>query len=402
METRRPTHCSFVTNASPPSPTAHFPRQISESTSNPIVASSPPPTPPSRSPNRAERRFEYITSPCEWVERYCPGGYHPVHLGDVFSNGQYEMLVSKFSESTTERQILDHIFEAAPTQAKSHITQLLGEFQHHGPNGIHRCLVFEPMGPAVNTMVQKLPQFNPPKAGMKFRYPLPMAKNILKQALQALAFLHQHGIAHGDFQPGSILFALEDISSMPQDELRQEENVKTGSISPQVQRRDGKQDPWVPRYLSITQPLLILAGTIDNTTYVWSFGCLVFELVTGEPLFTLGRSEWQDDEHLLDMHTSLGPLPDGLFRRWKTSSLYFTPERDLYNLEPGGAPKGLETLYEAESMEELFGTGVDLDKEEARKITGLIRRILQYDPAKRPSPAELLRDPWFSEEASSL
>ena len=37
-----------------------------------------------------EKRFKPITSPCEWVEDYRPGGYHPVVLGDVFNNGQYK------------------------------------------------------------------------------------------------------------------------------------------------------------------------------------------------------------------------------------------------------------------------------------------------------------------------
>jgi serine/threonine protein kinase len=51
-----------------------------------------PPTPPARAPNDEERRFETITSPCEWIESYHPGGYHPVHLGDSFKNGQYTVL----------------------------------------------------------------------------------------------------------------------------------------------------------------------------------------------------------------------------------------------------------------------------------------------------------------------
>lgn len=39
-----------------------------------------------------EPRFKTITSPCEWVEVYHPGGYHPVHLGDTFNDGQYKVL----------------------------------------------------------------------------------------------------------------------------------------------------------------------------------------------------------------------------------------------------------------------------------------------------------------------
>ena len=55
-------------------------------------------------------------------------------------------------------------------------------------------------------------------------------------------------------------------------------------------------------------------------------------------------------------------------------------------------------MVEEPSMEELFDeAGPDLEKEEARKVKALILWILQYDPAKRPSPAEILLDPWFCE-----
>ncbi|KAI5302268.1 hypothetical protein KEM55_001221, partial [Ascosphaera atra] len=173
------------------------------------------------------------------------------------------ILMSEISESTTELRILRHIAEAAPTEAARCITTLIDEFLHHGPNGVHRCLVFEPMGPSVNSMVEELPQFNPRKFGMKVRYPLWMAKSILKQSLQALALLHENGISHGDFQPGNILFTLKDIDSAPEDVLRQdpedvqrEDEFYAGTISPPVQRLDGKEDKGAPRYLCVAQPLV--------------------------------------------------------------------------------------------------------------------------------------------------
>ncbi|GKZ95432.1 hypothetical protein AnigIFM59636_009438 [Aspergillus niger] len=426
---------------------------------------SPPPTPPSRAVTDDEWRFETITLPCEWVEDYHPGGYHPVILGDVFNNGQYKVirklgegsystvwlacdlkdggyvalkiLVAQLPESTAELHILRHITETAPTEAARHVTRLLGEFEHHGPNGVHKCLVFEPMGPSVNSMVEELPQFKPRMFGMKVRYPLWMAKSILKQSLDALAFLHRNGIAHGDFQPGNILFTLKDLRSTPEDVLRQEENVEAESISPPVQRLDGKEDKWAPRYLCVAQPLspftnytegfnvklsdmggayffanpptkpvtplglrapeLILTGVVNNTLDVWSFGCLVFELITGEPLFCVPPSEYEDDDHLLSLTERLGALPDELFRHWKTSSLYFTPDRKLFNCQIGGVDPGEEPLMvEQISMEEQFDSAEpDIDEKEADEVKTLIRWILQYDPAKRPSPEEILSHPWF-------
>ena len=53
-------------------------------------------------------------------------------------------------------------------------------------------------------------------------------------------------------------------------------------------------------------------------------------------------------------------------------------------------------MVEQMSMDELFDqAGPDLDEEEAQKVKALIQQILQYDPAERPSPAEILSDPWF-------
>lgn len=166
-----------------------------------------------------------------------------------------KILVSEISGSTNELRILHYITEVALADSPRHITRLLGEFEHHGTNGVHKCLVFEPMGPSVNSMVEELPQFKPRKWGMKIRYPIWMAKSILKQSLQGLDFLHKNGISHGDFQPGNILFTLNDIDSTPEHNLRQTEDVEAGSISTLVERLDGKQDRWAPKYLCISQSL---------------------------------------------------------------------------------------------------------------------------------------------------
>ncbi|KAI0965912.1 serine protein kinase [Xylaria arbuscula] len=412
--------------------------------------SSPPSTPPSRPPEDHERRFKNIGTPCEWVENYHPGGFHPVHLGDAFDHGRYrivrklgegsfstvwlardtqnntyvalKILMSEVAgtEPDKELRILQHLFGVAPVQAARFVTRILGEFEHIGPNGTHKCLVFEAMGPTVNSMVEELPQFKPRNRHMKVRYPPQMARTILKQSLEALDFLHGIGIAHGDFQPGNMLFALDDIDSQPEDALRQKQVVNDGtlcgSISPPVERLDGKQDQWAPRYLCVGKPLvdftnytdnlkiklsdmggayffqepplkpvvpaglrppeLVLSGALNETVDIWSFGCLIFELVTGRPLFLAPwypAQEYQDDDLLIGFTSTLGPLPDELYKC--------------------GVPLMLKEL----SMEEIFDEAKpEIAEDEAKAVKLLIRRILQYDPAKRPSAAEILQDPWFS------
>ncbi|KAF5624006.1 CMGC SRPK kinase [Fusarium sp. NRRL 25303] len=436
------------------------------------MSTSPPPTPPSRAPGDQERRFKDIRSPCEWIEDYRPGGFHPVHLGDLFNDGQFKVirklgegaystvwlahdlrnsryvalkiLISENTEETShELHVLHHLAKVAPQDGTRHVTQLLTDFEHKGPNGIHKCLVFEPMGPSVNSMVYELPQFKPRKYGMKIRYPPQMAKRILLQSLHGLAFLHNNGVAHGDFQPGNILFSVQSVDSLDEASLRQEENVQTKSISPPVERLDGKQDRWAPRYLCLAQPLapyasvsenlrvklsdmggayflndppkkpitplglrapeFVLMGEVNKSLDIWSFGCLVFELVTGQPLFctpAYGDRTEEDDNHILELQAKLGPLPDELYSRWETSSRYYTKDRKLYNCQLGGIGEGEEPLMlEQTSMEEAFDlTTPDLTDEEAEKVKRLVRRILQYDPSRRPMIKDILCDPWFAED----
>jgi serine/threonine-protein kinase SRPK3 len=33
-----------------------------------------------------------MESPAEDITKYSPGGYHPVHLGDCFNDGQYKVI----------------------------------------------------------------------------------------------------------------------------------------------------------------------------------------------------------------------------------------------------------------------------------------------------------------------
>lgn len=143
---------------------------------------------------------------------------------------------------------------------------------------------------------------------------------------------------------------------------------------------------------------MVLTGAVNNTLDVWSFGCLVFELITGQPLFCVPRSNFEDDEHLLDLTARIGPLPEALFAHWKNSSMYFSRDRRLFNCQLGGVEDGEEPLVDEElTMEEAFDQArPDLDEEEARRVKALVRQILQYDPTKRPTAEEILSDPWFA------
>ncbi|KAF8543682.1 hypothetical protein BDD12DRAFT_874129 [Trichophaea hybrida] len=117
------------------------------------------------------------------------------------------------------------------------------------------------------------------------------------------------------------------------------------------------------------------------------------------PLFAIASfdstDDENDDEHLLQMTDILGDLPEGIFNKWTRENRCFGPNRQQINSCVNGEPDDGEFRFD--SLEKYFHSNKpsDLDDREAEIIIALIRKILQYDPEKRPSAADLVRDPWF-------
>lgn len=334
----------------------------------------------------------------EWIESYRPGNLHPVHFEDTFKDGQYRVLrklgCGSFSTVWLARDQINHRIvalkiqaagkyarptevsmfrhlsrEASPHPGAKHINTLLDTFEHRGPNGTHVVLVIEAMGPTVNSMASHLGSNPPARRSSCAKYPLEMARVMLKHTLLAVDFLHQQGITHGDLQPGNLLFAIAGLDGLSEDQLRGARHLS------RVRRLDRKEDRWAPRYLAHDDPLIelvpqgpdhltiklsdmgsvfwsddppetlvtplglrapeiVLRGKITPAIDIWTFGCLVFELITGSPLLFVSPP-WDedddvdaDDEHLLGMHDVLGPLPSHVLSKWARTDIHFDQNGD--------------------------------------------------------------------------
>ncbi|CAK7268136.1 hypothetical protein SEPCBS119000_002908 [Sporothrix epigloea] len=91
-----------------------------------------------------------------------------------------------------------------------------------------------------------------------------------------------------------------------------------------------------------------------------------------------------------------GALPEDIMKQWKNSSEYFSPEGKILAKNYGKSAEGEPIIAEEKTLEKRFdAAALDLDEEEATAVKALIRKILQYDPTKRPTTSEILQDPWF-------
>jgi serine/threonine protein kinase len=155
--------------------------------------------------------------------------------------------------------------------------------------------------------------------------------------------------------------------------------------------------------VALRAPELVLRQEFGAEIDIWSFGCLMFEFLTGRLLFALmmlGHDQEEqdetDDDHLLQLNDILRPLPKSMIKLWPRFSKWYTPDRKRLQ------PYGNEEPYIYDSIETLFAKNKspEIDEEEAAIVVPLMRRILEYDPVQRPTAEELLKHPWFSSKES--
>lgn len=182
---------------------------------------------------------------------------------------------------TSELDISSTLASAKTGSPESdHVQQLLESFEQTGPNGAHRCLVYEPMGGTVASMLEMLPQSREsqqqwPRAHL--RYPKWMAKRILKHTLRGIAFLHSQGVVHGDLQCGNLLFGLKEFTTIDATKIGNDAENRTRPLT----RLDGMEDLWAPRYLVLSQPLYEYAD-IGRETIIKISDLGAGELIKGD------------------------------------------------------------------------------------------------------------------------
>lgn len=152
--------------------------------------------------------------------------------------------------------------------------------------------------------------------------------------------------------------------------------------------------------VGLRAPELILHQPFGCGIDIWSFGCLIFEFLTGRALFAvmmLGNDQKEqddtDDDHLIQLNDVIRPLPDSIMAAWLRASKWYGPDRQRLQPYANGEP------YIHKSLEVLFAEhkSAEIDDRESAVLCSLMRQILEYDPAKRPSAMDLLKHPWFSE-----
>ncbi|KAH0830135.1 kinase-like protein [Lanmaoa asiatica] len=254
----------------------------------------------------------------DW-EDYVKGGYHPVHIGDAFSDGRYVVVrklgwghfstvwlakdtklnrhvalkvvksALRYTETALDEiKLLQRLITSStppvqptpenpnpipsPSQThpgRSHVISFLDHFKHKGPNGTHVCMVFEVLGENLLGLI---------KRHQNKGVPMPLVKQIAKQVLLGLDYMHRCcGVIHTgsypfgelyehtitfcpDLKPENVLICIDDVESIIEAEMAVSSNATSPPSRligvPPSKGRGGNQTPRSESvFITESQPL---------------------------------------------------------------------------------------------------------------------------------------------------
>ena len=136
-------------------------------------------------------------------------------------------------------------------------------------------------------------------------------------------------------------------------------------------------------------PEVLLGADYDTSADMWSLGCIVFELLTGDLLFDpRSGSKWdREEDHIAMMIELLGDFPPSVYNVGKRCHQYFTKRGHLHNIS--------ELKYW--SLDEVLKDKYRFSEKDAKEIAGFIIPALNVDPKKRATAKQCLENPWLSD-----
>ncbi|PRP82988.1 hypothetical protein PROFUN_09939 [Planoprotostelium fungivorum] len=306
-------------------------------------------------------------------------------IGGLGKEGSFGQVVSALDKANNERVAIKIIKNKTSfyNQALSEIellklinskdpeclygVRMKNTFMYQG----HLCIVFELLSMNLYDLLK----------GMHFRgIGLPLVKRFAEQLLKALWFLSRPDvdIIHCDLKPENILL---------RDPKRS--NIKVIDFGSSC-RSNGRMYKYIQsRFYRCPEVLLEL--DYGHPIDMWSLGCILVEIHTGEPLFP-GQNEVDQMSHIC---TVLGTPPDVMIDASPKAKKFFVKSVDNYGNRRYELRQPPQTQTKGSLEAILKGGARSENAMEDLKFRDLISRMLTLDPTRRITPIDALQHSFF-------
>lgn len=274
-------------------------------------------------------------------------------------------------QAAEEVRILEHLRKQDKDNTYN-IIHMLEHFQFRN----HMCITFELLSINLYELIKK----------NKFQgFSLQLVRKFAHSMLQCLEALHRNRIIHCDLKPENVLLKQQGRSGI--------KVIDFGSSCYEHQR--------IYTYIQsrfYRAPEVVLGARYGMPIDMWSFGCILSELLTGYPLFP-GEDEGDQLACVIEL---LGMPPERLLEGSKRAKNFISSKGYPRYCTVTSLPDGSTVLTGGRSRHGK-SRGPPASKDFVTALKGcddplfidFLKKCLEWDPSQRMIPSQALRHPWL-------
>lgn len=229
------------------------------------------------------------------------------------------------------------------------------------------------------------------KGNMFLPFPLEQIREFARQTVNSVLFLHELKMVHTDIKPENILLVSSDFQVYPLNSTQQRRRLSSTSIKLidfGSAIFDSEHHSSVVCTRHYRAPEIVLGMGWSYPCDMWSIGCVLIELYTGEALF-----QTHDNlEHLAMMERILGKTPKLMSRSEGAKKFYDVGK--LRYPDSTTTEKSEKRVQRLKPIDQMF-PGND---KQTRQFHDLLKRLLEYEPSKRITAREAKLHPFIANE----
>eukprot|EP00249_Psilotum_nudum_P024877 c29316_g1_i1 orf=503-1483(+) len=250
----------------------------------------------------------------------------------------------------------------------------------------HICIVCERLGPSLYDFLRK----------SSYRhFPVDTVCQFGYQLLNSVAYMHELTLIHTDLKPENILLA-SDYVEMRDYKLHLGKILQCSPVKTKIKLIDFGSATFDKHYhCSIVStrhyraPEVILGLGWSYPCDMWSVGCILIELCTGEALF----QTHENLEHLAMMERVLGPIPQYMIQAAdRRAEKYFRRRKELNWPEGATSKESIKAVHKLPRLYDLVMQSVFYF---GGSLYDLLQNLLKFDPRQRLTAKEALRHHCF-------